>query len=336
MSESTTSPTNNPGQSDDFDPSNRAWQRLHIAAEEHLDVISWQRDDGRPVLLSLIDLHSGDIVTLAVIDSLQMRDPHALLILTADPTTGPVLSAYGPFDGATAADNCAPRLALEDPTGWAAAPSHSSTPTSPPCPTPHGSPCRPTSPPPSALIPAPRTSVRWRCCYWTARVAGMPWSGPSRTGARRRRGSPIRPPRRDSSSACSPFTRPRPPPRRSGCSPEPRDPCPAARIGSQLCPAPSTYSSPSNSTKVTTGPRRRSATTPDANSPATLSRSSSSAPPATTAYHPSQDPAVIERNARAAKELTAYLAAVIHAMMRHHPTIAAYLSPTCPECGQRA
>ncbi len=116
MSEPTTSPPDNPDQTDDFDPTNRAWQRLHVAVEEHLDVITWRREDGRPVLLSLVDLRSGDVVTLAVIDSLQMRDPHALLILTADSTTSrPVLSAYGPFDGATAADNAAPRLALEDP-----------------------------------------------------------------------------------------------------------------------------------------------------------------------------------------------------------------------------
>jgi len=50
----------------------------------------------------------------------------------------------------------------------------------------------------------------------------------------------------------------------------------------------------------------------------------------------SQDPAIIEREARAAKDLTAYLAAVIRAMMRHDPAITAYLSPTCPECGQHA
>src|SRR5205814_5552651 len=84
MSEPTTSPTTNPDQTEelnptnDFDPTNRAWQRLHLAVEEHLDVITWRRDDGRPVLLSLVDLRSGDVVTLAVIDSLQLRDPHAL------------------------------------------------------------------------------------------------------------------------------------------------------------------------------------------------------------------------------------------------------------------
>lgn len=133
MSEPTTSPTTNPDQTEelsptnDFDPTNRAWQRLHIAVEEHLDVVTWRRDDGRPVLLSLIDLRSGDVVTLAVIDSLQMRDPHALLVLTANPATaGLVLSAYGPFDGPTTADNYAPRLALDDPNrlGGATVPLH--------------------------------------------------------------------------------------------------------------------------------------------------------------------------------------------------------------------
>jgi hypothetical protein len=116
MAEPTASPTNNPDQPDDFDPTNRAWQRLEIAAAEHLDIITWQCEDGRPVLLSLVDLRSRDVVTLAVIDSLQMRDPHALLVLTANPATAePVLNAYGPFDGATTADNFAPQQALEDP-----------------------------------------------------------------------------------------------------------------------------------------------------------------------------------------------------------------------------
>jgi hypothetical protein len=35
-------------------------------------------------------------------------------------------------------------------------------------------------------------------------------------------------------------------------------------------------------------------------------------------------------------ELTAYLAAVITAMMRHDPDAIGYLSPMCPECGQLA
>lgn len=35
-------------------------------------------------------------------------------------------------------------------------------------------------------------------------------------------------------------------------------------------------------------------------------------------------------------ELTAYLAAVIAAMMRHDPRVVSFLSPICPECGQLA
>ena len=32
-----------------FDPDNRAWQRLGTALADHLDVITWTREDGRPV-----------------------------------------------------------------------------------------------------------------------------------------------------------------------------------------------------------------------------------------------------------------------------------------------
>ncbi len=49
---------------------------------------------------------------------------------------------------------------------------------------------------------------------------------------------------------------------------------------------------------------------------------------------PSPDPAIREREDRAAKDLTAYLAAVLAAMMRHDPRVAPYLSPICPECDE--
>jgi hypothetical protein len=99
-----------------FDPDNRAWQRLGTALADHLDVITWTREDGRPVLLSLVDLHSGDIVTLAVLDSLEIRDPYALLALTTSLTTGLTVTAHGPFDGRTAADSYAPHLVAAQPT----------------------------------------------------------------------------------------------------------------------------------------------------------------------------------------------------------------------------
>jgi hypothetical protein len=107
---------------DHFDPDNRAWQRLGMALADHLDVITWTREDGRPVLLSLVDLHSGDIVTLAVLDSLEIRDPYALLALTTDPVTADpvtadlILTVHGPFDGRATADTYALRLATQDPT----------------------------------------------------------------------------------------------------------------------------------------------------------------------------------------------------------------------------
>jgi hypothetical protein len=50
----------------------------------------------------------------------------------------------------------------------------------------------------------------------------------------------------------------------------------------------------------------------------------------------SPDPATAQRQALAGKELTAYLGAVIRAMIRSDPRIARYLSPICPECGRLA
>jgi len=68
-----------------FNTDNRAWCRLPTALGEHLDLVTWQRDgDGRPILVSLVDLGSGDIVTLAVLDSQEMREPHTLLAFTVD------------------------------------------------------------------------------------------------------------------------------------------------------------------------------------------------------------------------------------------------------------
>jgi hypothetical protein len=49
---------------------------------------------------------------------------------------------------------------------------------------------------------------------------------------------------------------------------------------------------------------------------------------------PLRDPAARSRATQAAQERTAYLAAVITAMMRHDPAVQPYLSPLCPECNQ--
>src|SRR4051794_32374824 len=69
---------------DNFNPDNRAWRRFTTVAGEHFDVGDWTREDGRPVRVSLTDLDSGDVLTLAILDSLENRDPYALLVLTAD------------------------------------------------------------------------------------------------------------------------------------------------------------------------------------------------------------------------------------------------------------
>jgi hypothetical protein len=96
----------------EFNPDNRAWHRLGAVADEHFDRSDWTREDGRPVMLTLTDLDSGDMITLAVIDSLENRHPYVLLAVSADGA----MCAYGPFDGDVAASGYAPRLAAADPT----------------------------------------------------------------------------------------------------------------------------------------------------------------------------------------------------------------------------
>ena len=93
---------------DDFNPDNRAWRRFTTTTVEHLDVVEWTREDGRPVMVSLVDLDSGDTVTLAVLDSVENRDPHVLLAVTGDGA----VTAHGPFEGGQAAAGYAPALVL--------------------------------------------------------------------------------------------------------------------------------------------------------------------------------------------------------------------------------
>jgi hypothetical protein len=93
-----------------FDTDNHAWRRFTAVAGDHFEVVTWTRPDDRPVMVSLVDLHTGDTCTLAVLDSVEVRDPHALLIVTA---TGEV-TVHGPAAGPTAAEGHAERLALTD------------------------------------------------------------------------------------------------------------------------------------------------------------------------------------------------------------------------------
>ncbi|MFG3645075.1 hypothetical protein ACGF3C_32855 [Micromonospora sp. NPDC047762] len=96
-----------------FDTDNRAWRRLGDVVGEHFDVITWNRgSDGRPVMLTLTDLRTGDTVTLAILDSLEIRDPYTLLAVH----TGGELAAHGPTSGPTAADSHAATHALDSTT----------------------------------------------------------------------------------------------------------------------------------------------------------------------------------------------------------------------------
>ncbi len=93
-----------------FDTDNRAWHRFTQVLGEHFDIVDWTKQDGRPVLTTLVDLASGDAFTVAVLDSVEVRDPYALLAFT----TGVELAAHGPFDGEQAAASYAPQLAMTD------------------------------------------------------------------------------------------------------------------------------------------------------------------------------------------------------------------------------
>jgi hypothetical protein len=95
-----------------FDTDNRAWRRFIDVLGEHFDVLDWTKEDGRPVLTTLVDLASGDAFTVAVMESLEVREPHTLLAFT----TGGELAAHGPFDGEPAAESYAPHLATADAT----------------------------------------------------------------------------------------------------------------------------------------------------------------------------------------------------------------------------
>lgn len=101
-----------------FDTDNHAWRRFTTVADDHFEVVTWTRPDDRPVMVCLVDLHTGDTCTLAILDSVEVRDPHALLILTA---TGEV-TVHGPATGAIAAEGHAAHLALTDTTVAASRP----------------------------------------------------------------------------------------------------------------------------------------------------------------------------------------------------------------------
>jgi len=105
-----TEPADYPGEQSNsaFDPGNRAYLRWQQLLAEHFHVVVWSTEGtGRPGFVTLEDRDGGDAFTVAILDSVQVRDPHVLLTITV----AAHLLAYGPFDGAQAAVSAAQRLA---------------------------------------------------------------------------------------------------------------------------------------------------------------------------------------------------------------------------------
>lgn len=93
----------------------QAWQRFLKLVEEHFETVCWHNADGRPTLLSLIDLANGEALTLAPLDAVD-TDPAAVLVVSAVDTC---LSARGPLTGSAAANDLTVRLteATDSPAG---------------------------------------------------------------------------------------------------------------------------------------------------------------------------------------------------------------------------
>jgi hypothetical protein len=85
-------------------PNNRAYQHFHTLAAEAFELVTWALFDNQPGLVSLVHLDTGDAITLALLDSYEISDPHVLLAIS----TALAVSAHGPFDGD------APYLAVAD------------------------------------------------------------------------------------------------------------------------------------------------------------------------------------------------------------------------------
>lgn len=97
----------------DFNVDNLAYQRFLAVATDHFEVSQWIRDrDDQPVMVTLVDLPSGDAFSIALIDSVEVSaGPHVLAAFDTENR----LAAYGPFDGRTAAAaQAAPVAAADD------------------------------------------------------------------------------------------------------------------------------------------------------------------------------------------------------------------------------
>jgi hypothetical protein len=97
---------------DPFSEDNRAYQRFIDLTEEHFDSIIWRHDPSRrPVVIDLIDVGTGDRLTLAVIRTRENITTHILLAVTPTGRT----SAHGPFAGPAAVQDNALATAMADP-----------------------------------------------------------------------------------------------------------------------------------------------------------------------------------------------------------------------------
>jgi hypothetical protein len=160
-----------------FDTDNHAYRRLLTASSEQLHSVAWTRDDGRPVLLTLYDLATGDAVTIALLDSIEASHAHALLVLHRDGT----IHVHGPFGGEVVATAHAPGLAMTDPSIAATLPlplHHPGRGDLPP-----DDAWRPLHQQTTRAPPSPRPTNRrkQRCCCSTSSATASPWSAPSST-----------------------------------------------------------------------------------------------------------------------------------------------------------
>jgi hypothetical protein len=95
-----------------FDTDNRAYHRWRNLIDQHFTILAWETADaGRPTLVTMLDPESGDAFTVAILESLEERDPHALLAISVTAR----LLAYGPFAGEPATAHAAPALAHANP-----------------------------------------------------------------------------------------------------------------------------------------------------------------------------------------------------------------------------
>ncbi|MFC4148049.1 hypothetical protein ACFO0M_17475 [Micromonospora mangrovi] len=111
-----------------FDANNHAYQRFLTLTGEHFEVVRWDTTTGRPALLTLIDISSRDAFSVALLDTDEDPQPHALLAVTTDAA----LSLHGPIRGRAAAADYAPHLAMRDARVAATTPAalhHPDTPT---------------------------------------------------------------------------------------------------------------------------------------------------------------------------------------------------------------